>query len=130
MTDYEAIRDLVERYKKAIHTQNKEDFISLWTGEEGNTLISIANPFRGITSIYEDFLIGGIQTLYQQIDIIGESFEVNFLDQQTAIVIFRYHTECIRRGSGEPHGIAGIETQVVVKRGEKWKLAHVHYSKE
>ena len=54
---------------------------------------------------------------------------VRFLTDEIAVVIFRYHTECIRRESGEPYGISGLETQIVRKTPKGWKLAHIHYSK-
>lgn len=51
------------------------------------------------------------------------------ISEDVAIVLFHYHTECIRRETKEPYSIKGLETQVVVKEDGEWKLAHVHYSK-
>ena len=50
------------------------------------------------------------------------------LTDDTAIVLFSYYTDCIRRENGEPYGIEGLETQVYKKQDGDWKLAHVHYS--
>lgn len=47
-----------------------------------------------------------------------------------AAVVFAYRTACIRRETGEPHGLRGMETQVYVREPDGWKLAHVHYSGE
>ncbi|MGM9940376.1 MAG: YybH family protein [Bulleidia sp.] len=129
MNDKEQILQLVKNYQKAIHTQNREDFKSIWTEDENNVLISIATQYRGIDSICQDFLIDGIQKAYAVIDLIAENVDIHFIDESTAIVVFRYHTECIRRDSGENYGIAGLETQVVRKTDGKWKLVHIHYSK-
>ena len=43
----------------------------------------------------------------------------------------RYHfdSECIRRDTKEPYGIQGLETQIVIKENNEWKLMHIHYSK-
>ena len=67
----EEIKQLVYNYAKAIHTKNEKDFKALWSSKE-NTLISLTNRFDGIDSIYNDFLIGGIQRLYESIDLIVE----------------------------------------------------------
>lgn len=50
------------------------------------------------------------------------------LTDDTAIVLFSYYTDCIRRETGELYGIEGLETQVYKKQDGDWKLAHVHYS--
>ena len=50
------------------------------------------------------------------------------LTDDTAIVLFSYYTDCIRRENGEPYGSEGLETQVYKKQDGDWKLAHVHYS--
>lgn len=130
MSDFQMITELVSKYQQAIHTQNENDFRALWTDENTNTLISIANKYEGINSIYQDFLINGIQASYSDINLIADDIHINFLDNSTAIVIFNYHTECIKRDTHEPYGIMGIETQVVKKIGNEWKLVHIHYSKK
>lgn len=129
MKEIEKIKTLVSCYQNAIHTQNKEEFTSLWTKEDNNVLISITHKFEGIESIYQDFLIGGIQHAYTKIDLIAEDIDIKFISDELAIVVFKYHTECIRRESNEEYGIVGLETQVVKKVDHQWKLVHIHYSK-
>lgn len=51
------------------------------------------------------------------------------IDDNKAIVVFKYHTECICRETHEPYGIQGLETQIVIKENNQWKLMHIHYSK-
>ena len=72
----EEIKQLVYNYAKAIHTQNEKDFKALWSSKE-NTLISLTNQFNEIDAIYNDFLIGGIQRLYESIDLIIEGIEIH-----------------------------------------------------
>lgn len=129
-TDKEKILNLVKAYQDAIHSQKKEDFLPLWTGEDNNVLISIASQFSGLEKIYNDFLIGGIQYHYTEIRLIAEDIEIHFISNDIATVIFQYHTECIRRETGEEYGIAGVETQIVKKVNDEWKLVHIHYSKK
>lgn len=130
MNDILKINQLVQNYKTAIHTQDEAFFKSLWTGNATDTMISITNQYIGLDDIYSKFLIGKIQASYQTITLIEDSQPViHFLDDCTAIVIFEYHTECIKRDTLEPYGIHGLETQVVKKINDEWKLAHVHYSK-
>jgi hypothetical protein len=125
------IKDLVNRYIAAIHSQDEQEFRSLWSGSDTDTMISVAKVYRGTDSIVSDFLIGAIQKAYKEITLIAdEEPEIHHLAEDTAIVIFRYHTECIRRQDGSTYGISGIETQVVKCIDGQWKLCHVHYSKK
>ena len=114
MDQRQAIFHLVVKYQKAIHTQNEVDFRNLWTGQD-NTLISMTHLYNGIDSIYHDFLINGIQKAYSKIDLIAENIDIHFIDEGHAIVIFQYHTECLRNGTNEPYGIKGLETQIIKK---------------
>ena len=52
------------------------------------------------------------------------------IDENTAVAIFSYYTDCIRRETGEPHSISGIETQIYVREKGAWKLMYVHYAAE
>ena len=125
----EKITKLVNDYAQAIHEQDKEKFCALWIDDGNDVLISITHTYTGVESIYQDFLIGGIQAKYSDIVLVVEDIQIKSLTDATAIVIFSYHTECTVRDSGEAYGIQGIETQVVVKDGDEWKLRHVHYSR-
>ena len=125
----EEIKQLVYNYAKAVHSQNEEEFKALWSSKE-NILISLANQFNGTDAIYQDFLIGGIQSHYESIDLVVEKIDIRMIDENKAIVVFRYYTECIRRDTHEPYGIQGLETQIVIKENNQWKLMHIHYSKK
>ena len=129
MDDTEAIGRVVDSYAKAIHSLDPEELRPLWAEGALCTLISIGTVFRGVDSICDDFLGGGIAGAYKSIDLIAEDVEVNLVDGDHATVIFRYHTECVRRATDKPYGIRGVETQVLVREGGSWRLQHVHYSK-
>lgn len=126
----EKIIEVVNCYIDVIHTQNKEDFYKLWANNSECRLISIANEFIGVDSIYKDFLIDCIQANYKSIDLINDGISVNMINNHLAVVVFQYHTECITRDTLEEYGIEGIETQIIIKEDNEWKLLHVHYSKK
>lgn len=121
------IEQLVKRYADAIHSQDENEFRSVWTLEDTNVLISGTRFFQGVDSIYQDFLIGLIQAKYASIYLVNDGLQAYPLDEHAAVAIFRYHTDCIIRDSGEHYGIAGIETQVLKKTDEGWKIAHIQY---
>ena len=129
MNSHNAVKETLNRYINAIHSQNEEDFRSIWTDQAECSLISVAKIYKGIDSIYHDFLIGGIHHLYETIDLIAEDIDINFTDNTHALIIFRYRTECIRRETLEEYGIQGVETQCMILENHEWKLQHVHYSK-
>jgi hypothetical protein len=108
---------LVDRYIQAIHTQDKDEFMSSWTGSKTDTMISITRVFSGDQAIYQDFLIDLIKQRYSNIDLYSHSQTCHLIDDQTAIVIFAYHTQCTQRDTGEDYGIEGLETQVQRKIG-------------
>lgn len=127
-TEKQAILQVLEQYKKAIHTQKAEDFLPIWTEDEENVLISPAGCFRGTAAIYEEFLLGRIQKAYSRIDLISKEVSVRLLTADVAVVVFSYCTDCDRRDTGEPYGIEGLETQIYQKQQNDWKLVHIQYS--
>ena len=122
-----AIRKKVLAYCEAVEKQDQNAFRELF--DRDATLISINTLFDGIDAIANNFL-GAIQKAYQTIRLIPEDIDIRFRENDMAVVIFQYHTECIRREDGSEFGIAGMETQIYVRKDEDWKLIHVHYSKK
>ena len=43
----------------------------------------------------------------------AQNIDIHLQENDTAVVIFQYHTEYIRREDGSEYGIAGMETQVL-----------------
>ena len=121
------IRKKVLAYCEAVEKQDQNAFRELF--DRDATLISISTLFDGIDAIANDFL-GAIQRAYQTIRLIPEDIDIRLRENDMAVVIFQYHTECIRRENGSEYGIAGMETQVYIRKDEDWKLIHVHYSKK
>ena len=129
--DKEAIKELINKYCKAVNTQEKNDVYSIFSKVQKCNLISVGTIFEGLDSIYQNFLIDLIRKFYTKIELIkDEELKINFINENTAIVIFKYHTDCLLRENGEKFGIKGVETQVVVKEEGEWKITHIHYSKE
>ena len=122
-----AIRKKVLAYCEAVEKQDQNAFRELF--DQDATLISISTLFDGIDAIVNNFL-GAIQKAYQTIRLIPEDIDIRLRENDMAVVIFQYHTECIRREDGSKFGIAGMETQIYVRKNEDWKLIHVHYSKK
>ena len=122
------INDKMQAYCEAVSTQDSQLFESLWSKEAECTLVSIGKIFKGYSSIYNDFLIGGIRASYEKIALIPENISIAYSDDTTIIVTFRYHTECIRRIDGSSYGISGVETQVW-RLEDDWRMIYLHYSK-
>jgi hypothetical protein len=125
---FEQVRAGVHAYCKAIHTQQADDFFPLWAEDVETVLIAPGGMYIGTEQIFRDFVTGSIQRAFERIDLIADEITCRSVTDDAVSVVFAYHTECIRRENGEPFGIAGLETQMWVRRGSNWKLAHVHYS--
>ena len=109
--------------------QYKDIVDKIFSKNKKCNLISIATVFEGVDSIYENFL-DLIKKMYSKIELIkDEELKINFINETTAILIFKYHTDCILRENGEKFGINGVETQLVIKEEGDWKIVHIHYSK-
>ena len=74
--DVEILKKCVKKYCESIHSQNENDFKSLWSKKQECILISIGNIFKGVDSIYKDFLIGLVQKAYTKIDLIPDDVDV------------------------------------------------------
>lgn len=123
------ILNVVEKYQELVKTQSRTIYDALFTKKSEPTLISITNTFTGFESIYQDFLVGAIQKAYSSIELINDGITVNPVNEELVIVVFKYHTKCIRRDTNEFYGIQGLETQVLIKEDGEWKILHIHYSK-
>ena len=127
--DIEQIKELINKYCLAVKTQDKDIVDKIFSKNKKCNLISIATVFEGVDSIYENSL-GLIKKMYSKIELIkDEELKINFISDTTAIIIFKYHTDCILRENGEKFGISGVETQLVIKEEGDWKIVHIHYSK-
>ena len=129
MLNKEEILELLEKYKKLVNTQDRELFDEVFVKNNQCNLIAITKHFNGRESIYNDFLLGGIQKNYSFIELVSDQIEVYEINEHLVNVVFKYHTNCLLRETNEPFGIQGLETQVIVKENGKWKIQHIHYSK-
>lgn len=129
MENKNQILELVSKYQSLVHTQSKEMFDEVFAQNEHCNLVAITAHFTDRESIYNDFLLGRIGKNYSRIDLIADEITVNEISDELAIVIFKYHTDCDLRETGEPFGFAGIESQIMVKEDGQWRILHVHYSK-
>lgn len=127
MSEQEKILEKLEQYKRLVHSQDPEDGEGLWAQGCACSLISGLNLFSGREHIESDFL-GLIREHYSKIDLIDDHVEVRLLNEESALVIFAYHTECVKRETGAPYGILGLETQIYRKENGTWRLVHVQYS--
>ena len=127
--DIKLISETVNNYCLAVKTQDKDIVYKIFSKNKKCMLVSVGTVFEGLDSIYKDFL-GLIKQLYSKIELIkDEELKINFIDEKSAVIIFKYHTECILRENGKDFGINGVETQLIIKEEGNWKIVHIHYSK-
>ena len=123
------LEELVEKYRRLVSTQDRALYDEVFSSTRAVSLVSIRHTYLGDKGIYEDFLVGAVRASYRTIELVREELSMRLIAEDTALIIFGYHTECERRETGEPYGIAGLETQVAVREDAGGRLVHVHYSK-
>ena len=78
--DKESIKELVNKYCKAVNTQEKNDVYSIFSKVQKCNLISVGTIFEGVDSIYQNFLIDLIRKFYTKIELIkDEELKINFI---------------------------------------------------
>ena len=117
--------EVVRRYCEAIRANDAEAFRAVWTGEDTDTVISQSTLYEGPARVRE--FLGLLHQMYDSIELVNDGLDAHLLTDDVAIVIFRYHTECVRAETGEPYGIAGLETQVLKRTSDGWRIAHIQY---
>ncbi len=117
--------EVVARYCNAIRDNDSEAFRAVWAGEDTDTVISQSTLYEGPTRVME--FLGMLHRVYDAIELVNDGLDAHLLTDDVAIVVFRYHTVCTRAGTGEPYGIEGLETQVLRRVGDAWKIAHIQY---
>ena len=89
------ILELVEKYKQLVNTQDRELFDEVFVKNNQCNLIAITKHFNGRESIYNDFLLGGIQKNYRFIELISDEVDVYEINDQLVNIVFKYHTRNI-----------------------------------
>lgn len=129
MSTKEHLLNLVKKYQQLINTPSKELFDEVFAHNNCCTEIAITDHYKNRESIYDDFIIGRLQNKFNRIELIADEITINEISDHLAIVIFKYHTDCNLRENNAAFGIAGLETQVMIKENDTWRILHVHYSK-
>ena len=123
------ILELVKKYQSLVNNPSHELFDEVFAKNNFCTEIAITDHYKNREEIYDDFIIGRLQNRFSRIELIADEITINEISDELVIVIFKYHTDCDLRETGEPAGISGLETQVIIKENGKWRILHVHYSK-
>ena len=116
---------VVGRYCDAIRDNDAEAFRAVWAGEPTDTVISQSTLYEGPARVME--FLGLLHKVYDSIVLVNDGLDAHLLTPDVAIVVFRYHTECVRADTGEPYGIEGLETQVLRCMDGTWRIAHIQY---
>ncbi|MBQ9007521.1 MAG: nuclear transport factor 2 family protein [Atopobiaceae bacterium] len=116
---------VVQNYCDAIRDNDAEAFRAVWAGEAADTVISQSTLYKGPARVRE--FLGLLHQMYDSIELLNDGLDARLLTPDVAIVVFRYHTVCTRAGTGEPYGIAGLETQVLKRTSGGWRIAHIQY---
>lgn len=126
MTTPNTPQSIIEAYAQSINTLDTALARSLWSGHEAVSFIHPRGHEVGLDNILQAFYIDTMGRFSQR-DLQPRDIQITTLDD-TAIATFYWDFYATFASDGTRHVTHGRETQVMVREGGQWRLAHVHYS--
>jgi ketosteroid isomerase-like protein len=128
-TDVKAIRQLVERYLKAVDTVDLSLLSQIWSHSTEASFIYPVGEEHGFDDIehhvFQDVMGGMFSARHLQTR--GVTVHVN---GNAAWSEFHWIFHATMRKDGSAVMTQGVETQIYRKEAGRWRLVHVHYSED
>ena len=128
-SDAKTIRQLLERYLKAVDTVDLNLLSQIWSHSSESSFIYPLGEEHGFDAIeqhvFQD-VMGGMFSA-RDLQTRGVTIHVN---GTSAWSEFHWIFHATMRKDGSAVTTRGVETQIYRKEGGRWRLVHVHYSED
>jgi ketosteroid isomerase-like protein len=128
-SDVKAIRQLLERYLKAVDTVDLNLLSQIWSRSSESSFIYPLGEEHGFNAIeqhvFQDVMGGMFST--RDLQTRGVTVHVN---GNAAWSEFHWIFHATMRKDGSAVTTRGVETQIYRREAERWRLVHVHYSED
>jgi len=127
--DVKAIRDLLERYVKAVDTVDLSQLSEIWSHSSDVSFVYPLGEEQGFDAIYQHVFQDVMGGMFSARDLRTRSVTVH-VKGNAAWSEFHWVFHATMRKDGSAVTTTGVETQIYLKEGTKWRLVHVHYSED
>jgi len=124
--DEQQLRDLLNRYVKAVDTLDPDLVASIWSHDAAVSFVHPRGTDSGFDEIRDD-IFGRTMGMFSQRDLAMENpvFHV-YGDTAWSQMTWTFHAT-LKQG-GQKITTTGRETQIYHKEDGTWRIVHVHYS--
>jgi ketosteroid isomerase-like protein len=127
--DVKAIRDLLDRYVRAVDTVDLSLLSEIWSHSSDVSFIYPLGEEHGFDAIEQHVFQDVMSGMFSARDLRTHSVAVH-VNGDSAWSEFHWVFHATMRKDGSAVTTAGVETQIYRKEGTRWHLVHVHYSED
>ena len=128
-SDVQSIRQLLERYVKAVDTVDLKLLSQIWSHSPEASFIYPLGEEHGFNAIEQHVFQNVMGGMFSARDLQTHGVAVH-VDDKTAWSEFHWIFHATMRKDGSAVTTRGVETQIYRKEAGKWRLVHVHYSED
>jgi ketosteroid isomerase-like protein len=127
--DVRAIRQLLERYVKAVDTVDLNLLSQIWSRSSESSFIYPLGEEHGFDAIEQHVFRDVMGGMFSARDLQTRDVTVH-VNGKAAWSEFHWIFHATMRKDGSAVMTRGVETQIYRKEARRWRLVHVHYSED
>lgn len=127
--DVKEIRQLLERYLKAVDTVDLNLLSEIWSHSSESSFIYPLGEEHGFDAIEQHVFQNVMGGMFSARDLQTRDVTVH-VNGDAAWSEFHWIFHATMRKNGSAVTTRGVETQIYRREAETWRLVHVHYSED
>ena len=127
--DSKDIRDLIERYAKAVDTVDLKLLAQIWSHSRDVSFIYPLGEEHGFDAIEQHVFQNVMGGMFSARDLETHDVMI-YVNGNAAWSEFHWDFHATMRKDGSAVTTHGVESQVYRKEVGEWRLVHVHYSED
>jgi ketosteroid isomerase-like protein len=128
-SDVKAIRQLLERYLKAVDTVDLNLLSQIWSRSSESSFIYPLGEEHGFDAIQQHVFQDVMGGMFSARDLQTRGVTVH-VNGNAAWSEFHWIFHATMRKDGSAVTTRGVETQIYRREAGTWRLVHVHYSED
>ena len=128
-SDVKEVRQLIERYMKAVDTVDLNLLSQIWSRSSESSFIYPLGEEHGFDAIEQHVFQDVMGGMFSARDLQTQGVTVH-VNGKAAWSEFHWIFHARMRKDGSAVTTRGVETQIYRKEAGRWRLVHVHYSED